>query len=189
MNAYDFDNTIFYGDSTARFYLFSLKRHPKIIANTPSLLHAFVRFYVRKRGDKTEFKQTMYRFLTYIPDIDSEVEAFWKKHKCDIKAFYIKQKRSDDVIISASPEFLLSPVCRSLGIKSLIASKVDKHSGKYTGKNCHGEEKVRRFHEVFGKTEICEFYSDSHSDDPMARIANKAYMVKKETITPGVFDD
>ena len=184
MNAYDFDNTIFYGDSTAKFYLFALKRHPKIFACAPSLTRAFVRFYIRKRGDKTDFKQTMYRFLTYIPDIDAEVEAFWKKHEDDIKTFYIKQKHGDDLIISASPEFLLSPVCQSLGIKNLIASKVDKHTGQYSGKNCHGEEKVRRFHKVFGNTEIEEFYSDSHSDDPMAKIAHKAFMVNKDTVTP-----
>ena len=30
MNVYDFDKTIYYGDSTADFYLFCLKRHKKI---------------------------------------------------------------------------------------------------------------------------------------------------------------
>lgn len=184
MNAYDFDNTVFYGDSTARFYRFSLRRHPMILFKAPSLLRAFVRFYIAKKGSKTEFKQTMYRFLTCIPDIDSEVEAFWERNAARIKPFYLKQKRRDDVIISASPEFLLSPVCRRLKVGCLIASDVDKHTGVYAGVNCHGKEKVRRFCEHFGTVEPDEFYSDSHSDDPMAEISKKAYMVKKDKITP-----
>ena len=44
MNAYDFDKTIYNGDSTAHFYLFSLRRHPKIWLLLPSLLGAALRF-------------------------------------------------------------------------------------------------------------------------------------------------
>ena len=46
MNVYDFDKTIYYGDSTADFYLFCLKRHKKILTLAPSLLGAFLKFYV-----------------------------------------------------------------------------------------------------------------------------------------------
>ena len=100
----------------------------------------------------------------------------------------MEQKKTDDVIISASPEFLLSPVCKKLGLKYLIASRVDKNTGKYNGINCHGKEKVRRFYEEFGETDVEEFYSDSYSDTPMAEIANKAFMVKKDEITPWDFE-
>lgn len=188
MNAYDFDNTVFYGDSTAKFYFFELKRHPKIFLKTPSLFGAFTKYYIFKKGSKTDFKQTMYRFLTYINDIDGEVEAFWNINIDNIKPFYLEQKKTDDVIISASPEFLLSPVCNKLGLENLIASRVDKNTGKYDGINCHGKEKVRRFYEEFGETDVEEFYSDSYSDTPMAEIANKAFMVKKDEITPWDFE-
>ena len=50
MNVYDFDKTIYYGDSTADFYLFCLKRHKKILTLAPSLLGAFLKFYVFKIG-------------------------------------------------------------------------------------------------------------------------------------------
>ena len=56
-----------------------------------------------------------------------------------------------DLIISASPEFLLKPICGILGIKHLIASKVSPVDGKYTGKNCHGKEKVRRFKQLYNE--------------------------------------
>lgn len=181
MNAYDFDKTIYDGDSTADFYLFSLRRHKKILLLSPSLLVAFFRFYVLKKGTKTEFKEIMYRFLRHC-DTQKDVADFWEKNAVKIKKFYLAQKRTDDVIISASPRFLLEPICRSLGLTHLIASEVDSQSGKYSGINCHGEEKVRRFREQFGDSVIEEFYSDSQSDLPMAKIALNAFLVKGEKI-------
>ena len=177
MNVYDFDKTIYYGDSTADFYLFCLKRHKKILTLAPSLLGAFLKFYVFKRGTKTEFKEKMYRFLTFC-DTEKDVKDFWKEYIGNIKPFYLEQKEDDDVIISASPEFLLKPVCKRLKIKDLIASKVDMQSGKYSGINCHGKEKVKRFYEVFPDGKIDNFYSDSYSDSPLAEIADKIVMGK-----------
>ena len=99
----------------------------------------------------------------------------------------MKQKKSDDVIISASPEFLLEPIIKKLDISTLIASRVDKHTGLYDGINCHGKEKVRRFYEVFPDGKIDEFYSDSYSDTPLAEIADKAYIVKGEELSEWIF--
>lgn len=187
MNIYDFDNTIYQGDSTADFYIFSLKRHKKIILLLPSLLWAVIRYYVFKKGTKTDFKQTMYRFLRYC-DTEKDIEDFWDSHINNIKDFYYKNQKSDDIIISASPEFLLEPAMKRLGIKYLIASKVNSNNGTYTGINCHGEEKVRRLYEIFPDAVIDEFYSDSYSDTPLAEIASKAYIVKKEEISEWNFE-
>lgn len=183
VNVYDFDNTIYNGDSTADFYLFCLRRHKRIFLLAPSLLAAVFRFYVRKKGTKTEFKEKVYRFLEYC-DHAQDVEDFWERNSYKIKEFYKDRKRSTDVIISASPEFLLRPICWQLGIRNLIASQVDPVTGKYRGENCHGAEKTRRFREVYGDAVIDEFYSDSHSDDPMAEIAQKAFLVKGNEIKP-----
>ncbi len=187
MNVYDFDNTIYDGDSTADFYLFSIKRHKKIALKLPSLFCAFFNFYVLKNGTKTEFKQKMYRFLECC-DIEKDVSDFWNTNQSKIKKFYLEQKRDDDVIISASPEFLLEPICRKLKIKHLIASNVDKRSGEYSGVNCHGKEKVKRFYREFGNGKINRFYSDSKSDTPLAKLADKAFIVKKNKITEWNFD-
>lgn len=182
MNAYDFDKTIYDGDSTADFYLYCLKKHKSIIMLAPSLFTAFFKFYILKKGTKTEFKEIMYRFLTKC-DIQTDVKEFWDKNINKIKPFYFKQQKTDDIIISASPEFLLCDVCKRLKIEYLIASNVDSKSGKYSGINCHGKEKVRRLHEKFGKNVCIEkFYSDSYSDEPMAKIADKAFLVKKDKI-------
>lgn len=180
-NIYDFDETIYYSDSTKDFYFYCLKNFPKMLFSVPSMISAFF-LYVIGAKTKTQFKEKMYTFLKYVPDIDSALEDFWNGHEHKIKEWYKKRKKDSDIIISASPEFLLSPICNRLGIKNLIASRVDKHSGKYSGENCWGEEKVKRLNAEFGEVVCNEFYSDSLSDTPLANIAKKAQIIKGDTL-------
>ena len=181
MNAYDFDKTIFRGDSTARFYRFCLARTPRMLKRLPRL--AFEAAFVLPR-DKTRFKQSMFGFLRDLDDPEGMVAAFWEKNRGRIKPFYLRQRKPDDMILSASPEFLLRPILTELGVTCLIASPVDVHTGLYSGENCHGKEKVRRLRETYGDVTIDEFYSDSHVDDPLAEIAKAAFRVKGDRILP-----
>ena len=64
-----------------------------------------------------------------------------------------------------------------------MASVVDKKTGRYSGINCWGQEKVRRFYERFENGKIDSFYSDSYSDAPLAKISKQAYIVKNDKIT------
>ena len=57
-------------------------------------------------------------------------------------------------------------------------------TGKYSGLNCHGEEKVRRYREVYGDAPIDSFYSDSRSDAPLAGLAAHAYLVHGDERNP-----
>ena len=126
----------------------------------------------------------MYRFLKYVPDINNVLEEFWDKHEKNILDYYKAQKKEDDIIISASPEFLLEPICRRLGINQLIASRVDRFSGKYIGENCWGAEKVVRLKEKYNITRCEEFYSDSYSDSPLAQISDRAFIVRRNELSP-----
>ncbi len=177
VNVYDFDKTIFAGDSTQKFYFYLLKKHPQIIIYLPKQLFYFILFSL-KIIDKTSFKEKFYSCFKIIKNIDKEVIDFWKVNKALIKDFYYKNKKDTDIIISASPQFLLEPICEDLGIKYLIASKVDKKTGKYEGQNCYGKEKVIRLKKEMPEALINEFYSDSFSDEPLASIAQKAFLVK-----------
>ena len=180
MNVYDFDNTIFKGDSTARFYVYCLVRTPKMLIRLPRLAFEAV-FLLRK--DKQKFKEHMFAFLTDLNEPEKMLADFWKKNECRIKKFYFETRREDDLIASASPEFIVRPMIEKLGIKYLIASPVDFKTGKYYGPNCHGQEKVIRFRREFPDMDIEDFYSDSHSDDPMAGIAKRAFMVRGEKLS------
>ncbi len=183
MNVYDFDKTIYKNDSTADFFLFCIKRHPAILKLIPSICAGFAKHYILKRCTKTQFKERIFEFVKYI-DYEKDISDFWVKNKHKIKDFYLENQRDDDVIISASPQFVLEPVCKELGIKYLICSQVDTNTGKYDGINCHGKEKVRRYREIFGTAAVHEFYSDSKSDTPLAEISQKPFLVKGNKIKP-----
>lgn len=180
-NVYDFDKTIFDGDSTQKFYLYLLKKYPKIAIYLPMQFIYFIPFAL-KIIPKTLFKEKFYSCFKIIKNIDEDVLDFWEKNIGGIKKFYYENKKDTDIIISASPEFLLEPICKKLGIKYLIASKVDKKTGVYTGLNCYGKEKVKRLNLEMPNTEIDEFYSDSFSDEPLAELAKKSYIVLGDKI-------
>lgn len=182
MNIYDFDETIYNGDSTKDFYFFCLKKYPKVLLTVPRMTAAFL-LYALGMKSKTRAKETMYRFLTKIPDINMSLLEFWDGHEQKIKPWYKNRQKTDDIIISASPEFLLEPICTRIGIKYLMASRVDSKTGRYTGENCWGEEKVKRLREEFPEAKCDEFYSDSLSDTPLARIADKAMIIRGDTLT------
>ena len=65
---------------------------------------------------------------------------------------------------------------------------MEAQTGVYDGLNCHGEEKVRRMRELYPELQIAAFYSDSRSDAPLARLAQKAYMVKGDARSPFPLD-
>ena len=180
MNVYDFDKTIYNGDSAIDFYLYSLRKKPAIIRYIPHQVVGFLS-YACKRIDKTKLKAYFFSFLQGV-DVCSLAEDFWKSNDKKIYKWYLDQQKKDDVIISASPEFLLQPICKKLNVKFLIASKVDYKTGAFLSDNCRGEEKVTRFLECFKQNQIDSFYSDSKSDLPMAKLAKQSYFVSNGEI-------
>jgi phosphoserine phosphatase len=142
INVYDFDNTIYRGDSSFDFYRHCCSRYPRVRRDVFGVLPLAVDMLLHKR-DKTRSKERFYHYLSFVPNVEEEVLRFWDTFDQNIKPWYLEQKRTDDLIISASPVFLLKPICERLGVK-LIASKVEAQTGIYDGLNCHDEEKVRR---------------------------------------------
>ena len=182
MNVYDFDNTILRGDSSARFFAWCLTHCPSMWRDLPGQALNGLLFILKIRP-KQAFKQRMFHYFALI-DMDKVLNDFWRANIPRIKAWYHKTHRDDDVVISASPEFLIRPACEKLGIRAVMGSPVDRYTGMYSGANCHGAEKVRRFRAVYPDAVIENFYSDSHSDDPLAELAQKAWLVKGEQLLP-----
>jgi HAD superfamily phosphoserine phosphatase-like hydrolase len=182
-NVYDFDKTIYQGDSTYDFYRFCLNRRPAILVEIPVVFLYAVLFTFRLCS-MTAFKEKFFRFLRHLESVDELAEEFWEEHRDMIYDFYRKGRREDDIVISASPEFLLLPICRSLKIGKLIASRVDKNTGLFDGENCWGEEKLKRLREELPEVTVGEFYSDSVSDAPLAGIAEKAYIAQHGELIP-----
>ena len=181
MNVYDFDGTIYDGDSSVDFWLYSIREKPSVFLKCLPELFCGALLYGLKRIPKERWKEHFFSFLRYLPADDARVTRFWEQHAGKIKKWYLDRKQENDVIISASPVFLLGPVSRELGV-TLIATDVDPASGRFGGPNCSGSEKVRRFRREYPNASIDEFYTDSKKDLPMASIAGKAYFVRKNTI-------
>ncbi len=91
------------------------------------------------------------------------------------------QERGDNVVIvSATPELVLAPWCRTNGL-DLLATRMqivdNRLTGRIEGKNCRGREKVAR---ITGRYRIDDYleiyaYGDTEGDRPMLAMATKSY--------------
>lgn len=179
MNLYDFDETIYDGDSTRDFILYCYRHYPSTWRYLLRQLAA-VASYMAGKIDKTTFKERYFSMFAAVPNIDDAIEAFWDTHEGRIMRYYPRQARQDDVVISASPAFIVEPLCRRLGLTHVIASEVNKYTGHFLSENCYGAEKVRRFLEAgYDPAEVEQVYSDSLSDTPIAELGKQAHIVLK----------
>lgn len=183
MNVYDFDKTIYDGDSTVDFYWYCLHKQPELFSCMPRQIWGTIQ-YATGRYDIKKFKERFFCFLSRLSSPEGLVEEFWDARQKGIKAWYLEQKRSDDLVISASPTFLLRPVCKRMGIMPPIGTEMEPISGRIIGANCKGKEKVRRFHEKYPEAQIEAFYSDSMTDFSLAELAKEAFFVQGNKRTP-----
>ncbi|MDR1448274.1 MAG: haloacid dehalogenase-like hydrolase [Candidatus Ancillula sp.] len=175
-NVYDFDKTIYAGDSTVDFYIFCLKNNPKLVLSIfPNFVNA-CKFKLRLIK-RSEFKENFY--ISFLPKVDVEtmVQKFWQVMNKKVQKWYLDQKRANDLIISASATFLLAKICKQLEVE-LLASDVDVKTGRLLGPNLRGVEKVKLYKARYEDTPIDNFYTDSLSDKPMMDLAENAHLVK-----------
>ena len=82
------------------------------------------------------------------------------------------------VVCSASPDFILKPICKKLEVEYLVCTEVDGKSGKILSKTCKGKEKVIRLNEKLEGFTYAEVYSDSEKHDlPILKLGEKAFLV------------
>ena len=180
MNVYDFDKTIYPGDSSFHFWLFCIRRKPSALLELPHTIPTAIR-YILKKATLEDCKKSFMRYLRRIPDAEAYARRFWKENAGRIYPFYRERQEDGDVIISASPEFLISEICAILGV-ACIATRVDTKTGEFLSPNCRGEQKPARFRELYPEAEVDEFYSDSLSDIPMMKLASAGYLVRRGRI-------
>lgn len=84
------------------------------------------------------------------------------------------------VIVTASPETTVAPFARRLGAEALLGTRLvfddqDRVTGAFAGKNCRGEEKVRRLRAAYGDDiHLAAAYGDTSGDTQMLAIADEA---------------
>ena len=129
MNVYDFVGTIYPMDCTIGFCLWCMKRHPKLwLTFIPKAIKNFI---LRKTGRMTEatMQREFFGYLTLIDDFDEQIERYWGKNEKRIASWYLAQKRPDDLIISASPNCVIDPIAKRLGVR-YMAADYDREYGE-----------------------------------------------------------
>lgn len=186
MRVFDFDNTIYDGESGVDIFLYFLKKDTKgLLKYSPKFFEGYLKY---KRAKITieevmdDYGIILKEYCHNIDDVYGEFEKFWDMNESKVKSFYLNIQKADDVVVSACPECLLRIICDRIGIKNIIGSDVDPVNG-VINKICYKDEKVRMYKEKFGDTPIDEFYTDSISDKPMMDYSENVYWVDESHIT------
>lgn len=185
MNVYDFDNTIYDGESVLHFFFYYLRKTPYLIKYIPKVFHALYKY---KRGKMTveqaltEYASFVEDYFRGIEDFEADVVDFWDKHMKNIKPFYKEIQKEDDIVVTASPEISMKEICKRLGIKHCVGSILDPETGKIT-RLCMRSKKIPAFLEAFPDAHIDNFYTDSPKNDaPLIEMADHAFVVKGNRI-------
>lgn len=180
IDVYDFDGTIFRGDATFAFWGYCLRKKPGLIKRLPRQLAALVMMAAR-RWDLTRGKG---EFLCFVADIDLDAMAkqFWAepKYQRRVNDWFVKRDTAlPTVIASASPEAILAPVAWKHGVHHLIGTRIEPETGKLTGPNCKGAEKIERLRALLPGFQIRAMYTDdAKADGPLLKLAQQKYLVK-----------
>ncbi len=185
MNIYDFDGTIYDGDSSRDMVKFGLKKYPFLTLK--SLRKARKTRAAYKQGFATfeQVKEDMFSFIFQINNYPKFLNDFVDSHMSKIKALYKSRQTENDIIVSASFDLWVNLFARRLGVRNVICTKVDSN-GKIIGANCKGSEKMRRIKEVLPNTPIENAFSDSQSDEYILEMANHGFVVEGNKVLPYV---
>ena len=98
MNVYDWDGTIYKGDSTVDFVFYLYTHYPKTLCNLPRTLF-YGLGYALKLTPKLKFKENLYHMFTYVKDIDKVTDEFTSSNLDHVKKWYLDTQKEDDVVI------------------------------------------------------------------------------------------
>lgn len=185
MNVYDFDNTIYDGESCFDLFLFYIRKDPTLLLLLPKVLAAFAKY---KRGKVTveafmkENASLVEERLRRFPDIEADMRAFWDSHMHKIKPFYKEIQRADDWIVTASPDFSMREVCRRLGVRNCVSSRFDPQTCRILHFNLR-ERKIDAFRAASPDAKIDNVYTDSPVNDAaLIEMAEHAFVVTGKRI-------
>ncbi|MFL0197071.1 HAD-IB family hydrolase [Clostridium sp. WILCCON 0269] len=192
---FDVDFTLTKRETLLEFYIFMVKKKPKLILYAPfSILSSIL--YLLKLFPAGKTKENFIAFINGIDENDMKllVKEFYEKRLS--KIIYtdaletIKKLKSEGCkiyLISASAEFYLNELYNIKEVDKILGTRFTvsegKHSKKISGENCKGEEKVKRLMESLKKDNIevdfknSYMFSDSLSDLPLLNMVGNPYLI------------
>lgn len=184
MNVFDFDNTVYRGESPLDFVLFMIRCRKKIILFLPKILFYSVRYKLclaTREQLETFFHEFLCHFSITEQELDRMVRVFWHRNLRKLDSRMLRRIRQDDVIITAGPDFLIGGIAGLLNTRQIIASETDIPNSKVTYFN-FGENKAQRYRALFGSRKIRALYTDSYNDRALMEYAERVYLVRKGRI-------
>lgn len=184
MNVYDFDNTLYDGESLVDLILYYVAHDAHIWPYLPKLLAIAVRdrFHLFTVEEAVRaYAGFLEGYYTKLPHLEQDVARFWDAHEKKLKPFYRRLRREDDVIVSGSADFLLDEIMRRMGITRYVCSRVNRTTGAFE-RLCFLENKVKLFHAQYPGAHIDNFYTDSMNDRAMMELADHVFLVKRRRI-------
>ena len=201
LSVYDFDKTIYNGETLNDFYRFYLIKKPWKIYTVIFQLWYFL-LYVLKIINLEKLKENFLRFLNgeNTGELKKLIREFWEKKESKINLWVkdeiLKNKKETEILvaISASPTFLIIDRLRLMGFDVVIGTDFLFESTKFhshiTSKNCKNYEKVRRLNKWAEDNniqyDIVNFYSDSIADKPLFDLSENKYWIKKGILKNGM---
>ena len=174
---FDFDGTVTRKDSLLEFIKYSKGNRAFYFGfaiHAPMLIAYKLQIISNHRAKEIMLR---YYFNQLCERFTSQVLPSLIRSKALREIDRFKKIGAEVVIVSASPENWLSYWCQSSGVKWL-ATKMDiaenKITGRIKGRNCYGEEKVRRIKEAYDLTNFssANCYGDTSGDRAMLALAN-----------------
>lgn len=184
MNVYDFDNTIYDGETLVDFILYYVKTDPKIWKYVPKLLWICFKdyFHLFTVEDAVDaYASFLEGYYTKVDTVERDIVKFWDENEHRIKPWYNEVRRDDDIIVSGTTDFILDEIMKRMGIKNYVGSSIDKKTGKFV-RLCFLDNKVKFFKELFPDAHIDNFYTDSMNDKAMMDIADHVFFVSGDKI-------
>ena len=187
IDVYDFDGTIYDGDSTLDFVLFAVRRHPVVLLGLPRIAGAAMKLAAKKIG-LTQFKSVLFSEMAEQCDLSVEAGLFWLRPETRAKLGGWFRSTPRDIpiaICSASPEFEIRHAAKLLGVDTVIGTRCDTATGQLIGENCKAQEKLRRLEEHFGEYTIRAMYTDdAKADGPLLAAAQEGYILTHGVVAP-----
>lgn len=192
---FDVDFTLTKRETLIEFYIFMVKKHPKLIIYAPFSIFSSI-LYLIKLFPASKTKENFIAFINGISENDMKllVKEFYEKRLSKIiyedalttlKKF--KNKGYKVYLISASAEFYLNELYRIKEVDKIIGTQFTlsngNHCKKISGENCKGEEKVKRLMKSLEEDNIevdfknSYMFSDSLSDLPLFNMVGNPYLI------------
>ena len=200
---YDFDKTIYGGETGTNFFKFYFKKFPLKSLVFIILYVEDILFYIFKQIKLKQLKERFFRFLEghSKEEIDKLVTEFWEIEKNKIydwaKDELAENKKQSDLVIvtSASPKFIIEKFLLDFGYDLVFGTEFvkfdnDRFISKIYGENNKNDEKVKKL-KIWAKKqkisfEILKFYSDSIADKPLYDLAKEKVWVNKGEKIEGI---